>query len=352
MSWGNVEDFVEEGSLIRLSGDAYLVGWGPRSYYENAFKSERPLFYFPDFFLLEEKPWYQHEYAAVVAGHDLLEAFSGLLGEKKVWINSSHDKFREIFRGLKKSIEEGALQKAVPYVFEIAEGGFSREQIKASLSSLLMLAKEKAVYVYGFWNHTEGMLGASPEILFQYSEGKGRLLETMACAGTMPQGFDVAEFLKNPKEAHEHQIVVEGICGGLAKYGKVHIGERQVLQLNRLSHLVTPIHVSMDRKMDFQSVVKALHPTPALGAFPKEVGQSWLKEIDGKIPRGRYGAPVGCVFNEGKDSKCLVGIRNVQWNLQETKLGAGCGVVKESQCENEWKEILLKISSIKDMMSL
>ena len=98
-----------------------------------------------------------------------------------------------------------------------------------------------------------------------------------------------------------------------------------------------PIEVILEQPIDFKAATTALHPTPALGAFPKEAGFTWLENYNQQMPRGRYGAPVGCLLNN--QATCIVAIRNVQWKGSQAKIGAGCGIVKESVLENEWNEI-------------
>ena len=82
------------------------------------------------------------------------------------------------------------------------------------------------------------MLGASPEILFKYSDSKNGKLETIACAGTTDKK-DTQQFFRDAKESEEHQLVVDGIKQSLMSFGNVKIGERQILELPKLSHLVT-----------------------------------------------------------------------------------------------------------------
>ncbi|HEY4831978.1 MAG TPA: chorismate-binding protein, partial [Waddliaceae bacterium] len=99
----------------------------------------------------------------------------------------------------------------------------------------------------------------------------------------------------------------------------------------------------------FIEVVEMLHPTPALGAFPRILGKTWLMDYQTKMNRGRYGAPVGYYYPSKEEGECFVAIRNVQWVGPEAQIGAGCGIVAQSVFEQEWDEIQLKIQSIKSM---
>jgi menaquinone-specific isochorismate synthase len=42
----------------------------------------------------------------------------------------------------------------------------------------------------------------------------------------------------------------------------------------------------------------------------------------------------------------------MQWDEKEIHIGAGCGLVAESQCTREWAEIKLKLQAIKEMLAL
>ena len=92
-----------------------------------------------------------------------------------------------------------------------------------------------------------------------------------------------------------------------------------------------------------------MHPTPALGAFPRRPGMEWLKEYQQKIDRRRFGAPVGYAIEDAQ-AKCYVAIRNVQWTKNQMLLAAGCGIVATSQYDAEWAEIKLKLQAIKEML--
>jgi menaquinone-specific isochorismate synthase len=52
------------------------------------------------------------------------------------------------------------------------------------------------------------------------------------------------------------------------------------------------------------------------------------------------------------ETLCLVAIRNMQWDENGSRMGAGCGIVKESLPEREWQEVQQKLSSIQIMLGL
>ena len=201
------------------------------------------------------------------------------------------------------------------------------------------------------WNATSGILGITPELLFSHSQQEPQNVKTMALAGTCHPA-QLQEFLKSRKERQEHQLVVQGICESLETLGSVHIGELQLLQLPKLMHMMTPIEVNLNHHFHFDALVHRLHPTPALGTFPFEIGKKWLEDFQKHTPRQYYGAPFGFKNPCSGISSCFVGIRNVQWNNLGMRIGAGCGVVKQSIFEKEWQEIQFKIRAIRDQIYL
>ena len=175
----------------------------------------------------------------------------------------------------------------------------------------------------------------------------------MACAGTVGDQRDASLLLTDPKELHEHQLVVEGIRDALSSFGRVEVRPSHLLRLSRLVHLATPIIVHLQSSsFTYAQIVQALHPTPAVGTFPKEKGTAWLNQYQTQVGRGRFGAPCGVLFPDLARSSCFVSIRNVQWSENGMQIGAGCGLVAESLPDLEWAEINLKLRAIKEMLAL
>ena len=339
------DKFLQCGAIVDTGKGTCIIGWGKRTWFDKP--SENITFYFPDFFLSSAQPWFTHEFTAELTKDELLELLKHPISHHSIsWKNSAKSQFQQTFESLQLKFKSGILQKAVPYIFEEAIGELKGNKLSHSLQSLLAYATKYPVYPYGFWNEHEGMLGATPELLFRI---KGNLLDTVACAGTCTLE-EADHILQDAKQLHEHNLVVEGIRESLLRLGEFKKGETFVQKYTKLCHLITPIKVNLSRPTTADEVTQLLHPTPALGAYPREEGMKWLREFNRVMPRGRFGAPVG--YSRLGESTCYVAIRNVQWKEEKLKLGAGCGIVSASQVESEWNEILLKIKSIKDILAL
>lgn len=350
-----LKEWIANGAIISCGQGMLLIGWGER----RALKSQAEAtgssaFYFPGFFLDETYPWFEHEKTCVVSIEDLLNPLNSIAEQATVerigdWRCPHYPIFETAFHEIQQKIAIQEIKKAVPFVFENSPEKMRSDKLISSLKSVLNYIKNNPAYIYGFWGSEHGILGATPELLFRLNDDERRL-ESIACAGTTTRDREGIDLNKDPKIALEHQLVVEGITESLSPFGTVTVGERRLLHLPRIVHLATPIHVTLDRVIPFESAVRALHPTPALGAFPKLNGAAWLKQYQQKIDRVRFGAPAGYIQNG--QASCYVAIRNAQWNSYGIHIGAGCGVVAGSKLDEEWAEINIKLNAIKELLSL
>jgi menaquinone-specific isochorismate synthase len=277
------------------------------------------------------------------------------------WLEPEREDFNTAFTEIQKGFQSRGLKKALPVVFAKARVDFKSKQRIALLSRALAAPKE--LFGYGLWREiesglSEGMVGATPEILFQArATSTGSEVETVAIAGTrgknQPGGAE--ELMRDPKERHEHQVVIDDIAEVLKPLGEVHLSETRVLELPTLFHLHTPIRLRSGEQIDFNRLVKILHPTPALGVSPRALGFEEMWRWDSPERRGRFGAPFGAVMHEaGKTPElhCVVAIRNVQWLGAQAEIGSGCGIVPASVADREWQELHLKRESVKRLLGL
>lgn len=341
------EEFLRTGTVMSLERGKLIIGWGERQWTASP-KLSTPHFYFPDFFLEDKKSWFLQDHTMILSYEEFLTQFSS--AEKKhslKWCAPTSEHYQWGFQALQEKFQSGELQKGVPYVFEKSALHMDLNQLECSIVSLIRFAKQRPIFPYGFWDENRGILGASPELLFELQNDQ---LKTMACAGTMGHHESLESFKQDPKELEEHRAVVTGITESLKPFGDVHCGELELLDLGKLVHLVTPIEMTLTYSPDYDALIEALHPTPALGTFPKKAGQPWLTAYNKRVPRKRYGAPVGVVDTSG--GRFYVGIRNVQWDEDGMALGAGGGVNRHSTLEREWAEIHRKLGAIKEVLSL
>lgn len=347
-----VAQFLNSGCALSLERGKVWIGWG------EAVRAGRPSetrlsVFAPDFLLSDPRPWLVYESAAEVDAETLCRRLEALPEAERAfdWQGSDPTDFAAVFDDIQARIADGSLRKAVPVISRTAAGSLDAGARGRVLARALRVTLGFPMMAYGFWTpEGDGMIGATPEILFEQSvDGT---LRTMALAGTRPTAADRQSLLSDPKELIEHRVVIDGIVDRLAPFGDVRVGETAELRLPALIHLHTAIEVAPARPVAFAEWVEALHPTPAIGAWPHAAGWEWLRAQPASAQRGRFGAPFGMIAPDGSANRCVVAIRNVQWTADETVLWAGCGIVGPSRLEREWGELNAKLDSIQGALGI
>lgn len=329
-----------------MANGHFAVGFGESQW------SDQPndqAFYAPDFFLENSRPWLNFEHIEIWSEKAWASRFfkrhpSKLFFEFEEPDQQEFEQRFEKIRSLKN------LKKAVPVVFakSTLESPFNPLSCLSNLSIRRFSSPDPRPvdqFPYGFWSNDEAMIGITPEILFSYSD---KILHTMAVAGTAP--LDAGSLLDDPKEMHEHQLVVEDIGAQLSGFGVVEIGQTAEKTLPSLRHLITPIQVKLNKPYSVEELTQALHPTAALGGYPRKAARTWLLEQPEAYFRRRFGAPFG--FVEKGRAHVVVAIRNVQYHDNCLWLGSGCGIVEQSQSDKEWRELCLKRNSVKAALGI
>ncbi|MFB6254097.1 MAG: isochorismate synthase MenF [Halobacteriaceae archaeon] len=191
--------------------------------------------------------------------------------------------------------------------------------------------------------------GATPERLVSVSDTEAT---TDALAGTRGRGSNeseddaLAEELRtSTKEKHEHDLVVQSITDKLTQFSSdIITSPKQIRKLQDMQHLYTPITATISSDTHILSLVKALHPTPAVGGLPPKKALETIRTIE-TFDRGWYAAPIGW-FNQDGDGTFAVGIRSALTNSSTIRLFAGNGIVNDSDPTEEWDEIQLKYKPI------
>lgn len=331
---------------------AFAEGFEDGFHYFSTPPKEGDYIWAPDFFMEDQAAFLKAKRLIFLSTRELRECLQALVQtpfstpldfKDFTWEPGKKDVYEHDFFDLKNKIDLGVLEKAVPIHMDFAQASHFKEQIQKSLLFIFDRMAELPESLHPFFlAEKEWMFGATPETLLYQTGGQ---LFTHAVAGT------TADFSKNlledPKERSEHEFVVRELEMTLSPYGQVLKKPTFENHLPSLKHLVTEMEVDL---MHFEpnqiiEIAEELHPTPALGGFPKQAAFEWLKERKDSHLRRRYGAPFGYVSSSG-ESHLIVAIRCLQ--VVGTKLisAAGAGVVKESELEKEWKEIELKKNSI------
>lgn len=189
-------------------------------------------------------------------------------------------------------------------------------------------------------------IGCTPERLATFNS---RFVLTEGLAGSTPRGKTATEdavleheLLNNQKELKEHTIVRDVIEDNLNEYSLevTHPTEPSVKKLSNVQHLYTPITARIRDGVSRTEVLKTLHPTPAVGGFPRDKAVAFIKETE-DFDRGWYASPVGWINAHG-NGEFVVAIRCGLIKKDEVRFFAGCGIVEDSDPEKEWEETNLK----------
>lgn len=366
------QNFVKAGCLLQLNFDQFILFVG-----NNSISEVGPI-YFSPFFSQPDSKDYRFEQSIQVNKEELLyclqkwadfEDFSELhdpefnpefggnwhsrlvdYPSQFCWRIDPATQFQESFESIQSLISSQQIEKAVPIVVERSHWIPKTAGKKARLLMNLVKNSSKNLKVYAFFDEDKGIVGATPEVLF---ERKGQSLTTMALAGTYPKfsGADSDYLLKSEKDLAEHLYVVKNITEKLAKLGKVSQTKPYIVELPTMWHLKTDIHVELKKKVQNAELMNLLHPTAALGLYSKTLPWQHLKDIPHQESRYWFGAPLGITLLP-EHFLCLVCIRNFEWDHQESRISSGCGIVKESNLEMEWHELKTKRDSVKKLLEL
>jgi menaquinone-specific isochorismate synthase len=335
-------------AFIQTSPGRVFVGWGP--FEQLPFRRpERPAFYVSDFFLDDVHPWRHPADWEELSFDEMASRFGAAAAPEIEWEPLTIDAFAPLFQSAIEAMARGEFQKIVPVLFENGRLTSRGEWWPHFFARLAALPPGMSAYGYSYNRH--GLVGATPEMLFQ---AEARSYRTMALAGTRSVAR-AEELLTDPKERREHRLVVDDIVRRLAPFGNVEVGPLGLLRLPAIAHLMTPIFFAESggsERMSFAEMVRRLHPTAALGVSPRTpAGERWLREADRGVKRRTFGAPFG-LEREDRSALAVVSIRNVQWDLERVRVGSGAGMLPESVLEREFEELRQKRDSVKALFGI
>lgn len=204
-------------------------------------------------------------------------------------------------------------------------------------------------FIFGYEKDGRTFVGASPEILVRH---RGSEILSYALAGTAPKdgpnAWTEEQLLTNTKNIIEHNIVRDRIVNTMRQITPhVTVGGTGIMELSHLYHLRTII-TAKDSTKSLVEWAKLLHPTPALGGEPREKALALLQEYESH-ERGMYAAPFGFMKDMG-DGIVVVAIRSALILDNVLYAYAGCGVVADSDADEEYAETNNKMRTILDAL--
>jgi len=348
-------NFIKSGSFLGMEGHFLYATLAKVSSGEEIVKSKSALviqeyfadqgkcFTFSEWKTLTIKQAYQQLYQERVR-----LSYEG--GARIVWEDPQIKPFREQFDFIANQINSAKCVKSVPIALSYAnttvnEGQLTHLILKAVSATLM----NPNLIAYGYWIDGQGVIGVTPEILLMREKDE---YKTAALAGTRPLAASNGRLplIEDSKERREHQIVINSILTVLQSIATVEVGETKVITLPTLEHLKTEIKFKEIKSMSFLDLVALLHPTAALGPFPRsKMAMEELKELPNQKRRRFFGGPITFKIN-ARIQATLVMIRNIQWDRNGQYIFAGVGQIYESEIQREWIEACEKIRMVKKLL--
>jgi len=247
-------------------------------------------------------------------------------------------------------IRRGACEKVVLARDLQVVMGDPREIFEVDSTLQRLRESYPGAYVFAVQRGERFFVGATPERLVQAQDGQ---ISTMALAGSARRGASPpedrrlgTELLHSEKNMQEHAIVVAMVREALQQHCKnVRVSVApQLLRLKDVQHLQTPIAGELIPGRCILDVLADLHPTPAVGGFPR---QAALEEIRASemLDRGWYAGPLGWI-GAGGHGEFAVALRCGLIESAQATLFAGCGIVADSTPRAEYVESCLKFQAM------
>ena len=192
--------------------------------------------------------------------------------------------------------------------------------------------------------------GASPELLVRRS---GTRAFSQPMAGSVGRGANEADddrlarqLVESAKDNAEHRIASQFVAEALRKFSRnVEAREPEVVRFTNIQHLATTITADLAAPAaEALDLAATLHPTPAVGGWPRSAAEALIDELEG-LERGWYAGAVGWTNGQG-DGEFAVALRcGLLWE-DGARLYAGVGVMPDSDPARELEETELKFKAL------
>src|SRR3984957_3777702 len=204
------------------------------------------------------------------------------------------------------------------------------------------------------WQPDRRILSFSPELFFRVenggSPGGGRRIVTKPMKGTAPRGRttredrEISEWLRvDPKNRSENVMIVDLVrndLGRIARTGSVEVEELfSVERYPTLWQMTSTVSAELRPEVGFHEIFRALFPCGSVTGAPKVRAMQLIAELE-DAPRGVYTGAIG--FFSPLQTVFNVASRTLELNAARGSMGAGSGVVIDSDPAQEFRECLLK----------
>jgi anthranilate synthase component 1 len=286
--------------------------------------------------------------------HSYIEpSYKSITGNFEFDSNFTKNEFIHSVNTVKDYIEEGDVMQVV-----LAQDFYrSFEGDSFKLYSALRQLNPSPYMYYLNLDECE-VVGSSPEILVRV-EGDDITLSTIA--GTRKRGKDKKEdqlnendLLNDPKELAEHLMLIDlgrNDVGRVSDIGSVKLTEKMGIEkYSHVMHIVSNVVGTLSKGLNFIDALKATLPAGTLSGAPKIRAMEIINELE-PSSRGIYGGAIGYISWNGNIDTAIA-IRTAVIKDKLIHVGAGAGIVADSDPESEWLECKQKAKVFLDAMEM
>jgi len=280
-------------------------------------------------------------------------SYSDITGEIEFESNFTKNEFISCVNKIKDYIEDGDVMQVV--LAQDFYRPFNGDSFK--LYSALRELNPSPYMYYLNLDECE-VVGSSPEILVRV-EGDDITLRPIA--GTRKRGQNdeedkrnEEELLNDQKELSEHLMLIDlgrNDVGRVAKIGTVRLTEKMIVErYSHVMHIVSNVVGRLAKEYNFIDALKATLPAGTLSGAPKIRAMEIINELE-PSSRGIYGGAIGYIsWNGNIDTAIAIRTAVIKDNL--IHVGAGAGIVADSDPESEWKECIQKSKVFLDAVEM
>ena len=246
-----------------------------------------------------------------------------------------------------EAIKTGAFQKLVLSRKELVH--LAEADVVAIFQKLLVTYPN--AFRYCFYDSQAGLwMGATPEQLLKV---ENHTLHTVALAGTQLHK-EGEEAIWEDKERQEQKFVTDYILSELTNYiTNVTTTQPYTFRAGNIVHIKTDISAELKDVDSLHSVIKTLHPTPAVCGLPKSDAKEYLLANEG-YDREYYAGFLGELnhdFATGQPKTDLfVNLRCMKIKDDTAHLYIGCGITADSDPQKEFLETVNKSMTMRKVI--
>ncbi|MCX6129381.1 MAG: isochorismate synthase [Proteobacteria bacterium] len=191
-------------------------------------------------------------------------------------------------------------------------------------------------------------MGRSPERLLAW---QGADFQLDAIAGTRRRSTSLSgdqafarDMQESAKEQYEHRLVGLAIAKVLEqeKIPFERLDKEQIIRLQHVLHMRSRFTGHVPETKHAIELLSLLHPTPAVGGYPRRKAIEFLSEME-DFARGWFAGGIGVL--QGDRGDFAIGIRSALVTADRISVYAGAGIVPGSIAEDEWQEIDVKMQN-------